>query len=368
MSYMKQKSNTMRNKQKKNISTSNRAISANYKSNKNNLPQMLKDYQLFCQKYFGNTTPIASMSQERFEKVFNEEEKKEQIQDIPKDIKTQLSLAMLENDTFDFCYSSLDIEGSLKNISDSDIIEYSKEQKLGYGKNDKNDYMKRLKKLQSKPNNDNLVKEEDEENYDDEFNFKEKEEIDEKAQIDINQEKSQHKEEEEIKNNEQPKEPIKIFDDNTHNMINEETKNRQASKIQVCYKSQKCPKRLRDRIFFGYDKTENYLVWIYVDKKNPKDAKENFDIISIFCKIYSIKGKGTTYEMKLIKDLFFDNSININQIQSAIPDILEKLLKQDKEEEGNNSFEELHSEKGEEIKDEIHQSISSIENVYYDNI
>ena len=72
--------------------------------------------------------------------------------------------------------------------------------------------------------------------------------------------------------------------------------------------------------------------------------------------------------MKLIKDLFFDNSININQIQSAIPDILEKLLKQDKEEEGNNSFEELHSEKGEEIKDEIHQSISSIKNVDYDNI
>ena len=69
----------------------------------------------------------------------------------------------------------------------------------------------------------------------------------------------------------------------------------------------------------------------------------------------------------MIKDIFFDNSINSNQIKAAIPDIIEKLLKQDKDEDGNNSFEEWHSEKGE-IKDEIHQSLSSIENVDYDNI
>lgn len=354
MSYMKPKSNTSRSKQQKPLSSSNHAISANYKSSKNNLPQMLKDYQLFCQKYFGNTTPIASMSPERFEKVFNEEENKEQ---QPKEAQNKISLSMLENDTFDFCYSCLDIEGALNKITNSDILSYSKEQKLGYGKNDKNDYIKRLKKLQSKENKDNLVKEEEEENYDDDFNFQEKEE--DKAQIDINQEKSQDN----IKSEEHPNEPIKIFDDNTHNIINEETKNRQASKIQVCYKSQKCPKRLRDRLYFGYDKTENFLVWVYIDKKTPKDAKENFDIVSILCKIYSIKEKSTTYEKKLIKDLFFDNSININQIHSAIPDIIEKLLKQEE-----NSFEELHSDKAEEIKDEIHQSLSSIENVDYDNI
>lgn len=346
MSYMKPKSNTTRSKPP---SSSNRAISANYKSNKNNLPKMLKDYQLFCQKYFGNTTPIASMSQERFEKVFNEENKEQhQPQNEP---HNKISLSMLENDTYDFCYSCLNIEGALDKIANSEI--FAKEQKLGYGKNDKNDYIKRLKKLQSKPNTDNLVKEDDEENYDDDFNFQEKEE--DKAQIDINQqEEAEHQ-----------KEPIKIFDDNTHNIINEETKNRQASKIQVCYKSQKCPKRLRDRLYFGYDKTENFLLWIYIDKKTPKDAKENFDIISLFCKIYSITEKSTTYEKKYIKDLFFDNSIPITQIHSAIPDIIEKLLKQDKEE---NSFEDLHSDKAEEIKDEIHQSLSSIENVDYDNI
>ena len=197
---MKPKSNTTRSKPP---SSSNRAISANYKSNKNNLPKMLKDYQLFCQKYFGNTTPIASMSQERFEKVFNEENKEQhQPQNEP---HNKISLSMLENDTYDFCYSCLNIEGALDKITNSEI--FAKEQKLGYGKNDKNDYIKRLKKLQSKPNTDNLVKEDDEENYDDDFNFQEKEE--DKAQIDINQqEEAEHQ-----------KEPIKIFDDNTHNII-----------------------------------------------------------------------------------------------------------------------------------------------------
>lgn len=265
----------------------------------------------------------------------------------------------------------MDIPKSLAKITDSDFLEYSNEQKIGFGKNDKMDYIKRLKKIQAKPSaDDQLKEEEEEENYEEDFNFQEKEEVHDQAHLHIEQEsenKEQNTDNEQEKNNDEQKQPLQIFDDDTHNLINEETKNRQASKIQLCFKNQKCTKRLRDRIYFGDDKTHKYLLWIYIDKKSPKDAKENFDIISLFVKTYCIKTKAFTYEKKMIKDIFFDNSINSNQIKAAIPDIIEKLLKQDKDEDGNNSFEELHSEKGE-IKDEIHQSLSSIENVDYDNI
>lgn len=102
MSYInKGKSNTLRKKTPKSTSNTQRAISANYNSSHNNLPKMLKDYQQFCQKYFGNTTPIASMDPEKIDKMFGEEESyKEEPKkaEIAKETKNKLSLTMLDND------------------------------------------------------------------------------------------------------------------------------------------------------------------------------------------------------------------------------------------------------------------------------
>ena len=165
----------------------------------------------------------------------------------------------------------MDIPKSLAKITDSDFLEYSNEQKIGFGKNDKMDYIKRLKKIQAKPSvDDQLKEEEEEENYEEDFNFQEKEEVHDQAHLHIEQEsenKEQNTDNEQEKNNDEQKQPLQIFDDDTHNLINEETKNRQASKIQLCFKNQKCTKRLRDRIYFGDDKTHKYLLWIYIDKK-----------------------------------------------------------------------------------------------------
>lgn len=102
MSYInKGKISTLRKKTPKTPSNTQRAISANYNSSHNNLPKMLKDYQQFCQKYFGNTTPIASMDPEKIDKIFGEEENnKEEPKkpEISKETKNKLSLTMLDND------------------------------------------------------------------------------------------------------------------------------------------------------------------------------------------------------------------------------------------------------------------------------
>ena len=67
-------SNTLRRKNDmKRTNNSGRKINQNIKNvnlkelneNNKNLNKMLKDYQNFCQKYFGDSTPIAAMSQER---------------------------------------------------------------------------------------------------------------------------------------------------------------------------------------------------------------------------------------------------------------------------------------------------------------
>jgi seryl-tRNA synthetase len=75
---------------------------------------------------------------------------------------------------------------------------------------------------------------------------------------------------------------------------------------------------------------------------------------------------------KNVKDVIGVEKKKRNEIEKEINDVIEKVLKQDEkdkdeEEEMYRSFEELHSEKGE-LNRNIQQSISSIDNIDYDNI
>ena len=45
-----------------------------YSQNKKNLDKMLRDYQTFCKKYFGESTPIGAISEERMNKILEDED------------------------------------------------------------------------------------------------------------------------------------------------------------------------------------------------------------------------------------------------------------------------------------------------------
>ena len=373
-----------------------------YSSNKKNLNNMLRDYQKFCQRYFGNTTPIAAMPQEQFEKIFNYNEIEEETKvpevhgfDVNSERIKNVSLDFLENDKYDFYYAFVNTKKELaKLVNGNELIQLSTNQVIGFGKNNKIDYLKRLRRINMKHsnnsgshnnNNNNKQKtketnehedkkqtvtnnkdddDDDDDNYKEEFQYEEKEEVDDNANdSNVNNNK---------KGKDVKKESIKIFDESTHKIINDENRNQQATKIQIYFKGQKHTKRLKDRMYFGYDKSKKNIVWVYVDKREPKFEKKNCDVFSLLFKVYSIENKVVSYLKKNVKDVIGVEKKKRNEIEKEINDIIEKVLKQDEkdkdeEEEMYRSFEELHSEKGE-LNRNIQQSISSIDNIDYDNI
>jgi hypothetical protein len=151
--------------------------SSTYSKNKKSLEKMLREYQTFCKKYFGESTPIGSMTEEGMNKLLEDEN----------NIKTK---QLLEEDKQHFLETLKDnIKDNFNNeeICDTlptDLI-YNENNILGNHKNNKNDYKQRNKiiskeKIIEKEETDNENKEYDdfekkEENIDTEEEYKNQE-------------------------------------------------------------------------------------------------------------------------------------------------------------------------------------------------
>ena len=233
----------------------------------------------------------------------------------------------------DFTWNSIDSQKSLDKITNGKLLQFSSERKIGFGKNDKKDYQKRLQfliKSQKQPE-------------------EQKNEIEEQSIKDNNQDKEESKENKENK-------------ENTNKNLTEDDqliKEKKATMIQNAYKNHKINKKMKEKLFVGFDQSQKYLIYIYVDKKIPENEEQNYDIESLFFKIYSFETGKFSYETKFIKDLMFNDTINISQIKDAIPDIIDKMFKTEEDDYDYEGFDEVHSEKGA-IHDDKEESLSSI--------
>ena len=134
--------------------------------NTKNLNKMLKDYQNFCQKYFGDSTPIAAMSQERLNSLMKtdiKENEKNNNVNLNKNSNSNINLSMLDNDDYDFYFNGLKMNEAFDKIIKGEIIQLNKENKIGFEKNDKNDsnvrkkrfIKKQTEKINNQKNNNN---------------------------------------------------------------------------------------------------------------------------------------------------------------------------------------------------------------------
>ena len=111
---------------------------------------MLKDYQNFCQKFFGNSTLMSSMK--RMNQIIEEEnfeEENEKNNENKKIFDDFPSLSMIKNDDYDFCFN-VPFDTNFEKF-----IKLSNKNFLGFEKNDKNDYERRLKKIYKKNEKNN---------------------------------------------------------------------------------------------------------------------------------------------------------------------------------------------------------------------
>ena len=69
MNNMNKSSNNHNNKYIKSAKDNKPLGSTTYYKNKKLLGKMLREYQSFCKRYFGESTPIGSMSEERMNKL-----------------------------------------------------------------------------------------------------------------------------------------------------------------------------------------------------------------------------------------------------------------------------------------------------------
>ena len=138
-----------------------------------------------------------------------------------------------------------------KNILDEipDDLIFNENNCLGKHKNSKNDYNRRNKNL-----------------------FKEKEQIKE-------EEKNAKNEEKEEKRNEDDG-----YDDFENEENLEEIKTEKAKKIQKVFRNKKINNK--EKIYCGYDKSKNYILWIFADKSESKDS-----IKTIVIKCFDINEK-----------------------------------------------------------------------------
>lgn len=344
----------------------------------NQLPQILKDYKQFCEKYFNNasslnnglTAPIQYPSFSMSHPISPLPESETMTiphGQIPNPANVQLSC--LDDCNFFFCYTAFNQNEYLFGKVN---IKYHK-QSLGLEKNNKTDYEQRIQKLRKQQNKDSI----DEDKYDEEFCYKDELEVNNKNLNNPkpNKENSNENENENvndkhiINSNDNLKESDKenninnksntIFDDETNKKINDEVNEQKVTKIQIAFRRY-CANR-KDRIYVGYDKSNNYIISIYINKRT--DLVEFF-VNSLDFKIYSLETQELKYVNKDIKDLLNTNSISKSQIKNVIPDLIEKVLVLDKEDSGYGF--ETHS-KGNIVND-IDESVSSIGQVEYDNM
>ena len=232
---------------------------------------MLREYQTFCKKYFGESTPIGSMTEERMNKLLEED-------DINKNIKKK---NLINNKSKDIFYDILN--GDNKFIFENEdlccelpnALFFNEKNQLGNHKNSKNDYKRR---------SNAIIKEEK----------KEKPKVEEEK---TNKVEDEYDDFENVEN----------VDDN---------KNQKAIKIQKYFRT----KRSKERIYLGYDKNKTSILWIYIGKL---DSKNNITKLEI--KSYSINQQKNFFFEKDIKDLLGVNFISNEDLKKRINDIVDKI-------------------------------------------
>ena len=277
--------------------------SATYSKNKKLLDKMLRDYQSFCKKYFGESTPIGSMTEERMNKLLEDEENKIN-KNKPNNNSNNNNQQFFDifgdnNDTeFDF-----EKENLINFIPDD--LNFSNNDRLGNHKNTKNDYNRR---------NKNLFKEEKEEK-------KSKDKIEEEEEKkDIKNDKKKEEKVKEVNEEDNMNKSEEGYDDFENEDDVEEVKNQKARIIQRVFKSRK--DKNKERIYFGYDKTNNYIIWIFIDKLDSNGKIKNIEI-----KSYSINEKNNLSFKKDIKDLLEVDSISKEEIKESMNKIIDKFDK-----------------------------------------
>ena len=263
--------NNNKRKEIENSKTNKIFGSTTYSKNKKYLDKMLREYQTFCKKYFGESTPIGSMTEERMNKLLEED-------DINKNIKKK---NLINNKSKDIFYDILN--GDNKFIFENEdlccelpnALFFNEKNQLGNHKNSKNDYKRR---------SNAIIKEEK----------KEKPKVEEEK---TNKVEDEYDDFENVEN----------VDDN---------KNQKAIKIQKYFRT----KRSKERIYLGYDKNKTSILWIYIDKL---DSKNNITKLEI--KSYSINQQKNFFFEKDIKDLLGVNFISNEDLKKRINDIVDKI-------------------------------------------
>ena len=114
--------------------------------NKKISEEMMKDYNTFVKKNFGNLKPIDYMPEKKIKKILVEKDKYIFDKNIVlKNEKNYLIYEKFLRNNIDFDFGDEEIEVQ---IPTSDKFTFCEENRLGKNKNSKNDYKKRIKKLE----------------------------------------------------------------------------------------------------------------------------------------------------------------------------------------------------------------------------
>ena len=275
--------NSTKNKYKENTKMNSGKImgSSTYSKNKKSLEKMLREYQTFCKKYFGESTPIGSMTEERMNKLLEDENNIKEKHLLEED-KQHFLDTLEDNNKDDF---------NNEEICDTlpmDLI-YNDNNLLGNNKNNKNDYKQRNKIIINQVNK--------EENMDN----------------NILKEKIIEKEETENENKE--------YDDFEKKEENIETEDKN-----------------KELIYSGYDKEKLNIIKIYIDNIDDNDKIKKINV-----KKDSIQDNKNKYYELEIKNLLKMESISKEEINKYLEDIIDKveiMIKKDI----NNSFENINNE------------------------
>ena len=257
--------NMSKNKFKENskININKPTGSSTYSKNKKSLEKMLREYQTFCKKYFGESTPIGSMTEERMNKLL-EDENNLKDKDLIEEDKQHFLETLEDNDKNN--HNNEDICDNLP----IDVF-YNENSILGNHKNNKNDYKQRNKIIF----NEIILKEKKIEN-------------------------------EEYNDFENKKENI------------EDLKNKKVELIQRIYRDKKYKKK--ERIYFGYDNEKLNIVKIYID-----NIDDNGNILKLDINNYSIKENVNKYIKINIKNLLDIDSLSKEEFNKKKEYIINKI-------------------------------------------
>ena len=113
-----------------------------YYKNKKQLNKMMKDYQIFVKKYIGDATPISSITEERMNKLLNEENYRNKNVFLDEEYNNEFQQILKNNKDLDFGEEIISME-----LPSDDEFSYSEIDKLGNNKNNINDYKRRARVL-----------------------------------------------------------------------------------------------------------------------------------------------------------------------------------------------------------------------------